>query len=321
MVTKKDNSESRGIPKRKSGAADKPDPADFSPFAKPVTPPVEQDEDGQDEAVKPGKPNILRAVWHGKAGGAGKSEITEHDIQLKKQRGNVFLAFLCLFLMLAVLVVYDVITRPRTGVARMFNPDEWAMVLINKSNALPKNFAPPKGLARLEHKHTFFYADIKVDSRIYGAVTEMLTDAAEDGFDIRVSSGYRNIALQESNYVSAVYDLISQGYTQEQAEEIAGRDIAEPGASEHNAGLALDMVSGDWWAGNEDLNANFADTPEYWWLYHHAYNYGFILRYPLGKSQITGFTFEPWHWRYVGKQAAKDMYESGEVLEEYLSNS
>ena len=91
-----------------------------------------------------------------------------------------------------------------------------------------------------------------------------------------------------------------------------------PGTSEHNTGLAADIVSADWYSKHSDLTADFEDTPEFEWLYAHCADYGFILRYPPDKSATTGIGYEPWHYRYVGKEAASAITQSSLCLEEWL---
>ena len=122
-------------------------------------------------------------------------------------------------------------------------------------------------------------------------------------------SGYHSYALQETNYNRKVNFYVNQGISAEEANQKASAQVLPAGCSEHNAGIAMDIVS---------ASSDFINTKEYKWLCENAHNYGFILRYPEDKTAITGMNFEPWHWRYVGTQAAKEMKEKNQCLEEYL---
>lgn len=132
-----------------------------------------------------------------------------------------------------------------------------------------------------------------------------------------ICSSYRTIQKQERLYKNKVNEYISQGYSQKQAEKEAGKWVAVPGTSEHHTGLAVDIVATDY----QLLDENQENTPEQQWLMNNAYKYGFILRYPNGKSHITGIYYEPWHYRYVGKEVAKEIHEQGICLEEYLNQN
>ena len=111
---------------------------------------------------------------------------------------------------------------------------------------------------------------------------------------------------------------LGQGYTQELAEQQAARWVAAPGTSEHNLGLAADIVSADWYQNNDDLTGAFEETPEFAWLSQHCVEYGFVLRYPADKTTLTGVEYEPWHYRYVGVEDAQKIMAAGLCLEEYL---
>lgn len=129
-----------------------------------------------------------------------------------------------------------------------------------------------------------------------------------------VCSAYRTQATQTRLYNNKVSRLRAAGYSAEEARVEAARWVAPPGTSEHQTGLALDLVSLDY----QLLDEKQEQTPEQQWLMAHSWEYGFVLRYPSDKSAITGIGYEPWHYRYVGKEAAKAMHESGQCLEEYV---
>ena len=132
----------------------------------------------------------------------------------------------------------------------------------------------------------------------------MLSDAKALGSDLMIGSGFRSYDLQNvyySNYVRL--------YSQAEADKFS----AKPGQSEHQTGLVVDLAYTDM---DCYLASCFADTPAGVWLTQNAHKYGFILRYPEGKESITGFQFEPWHFRYVGKDLARAIKESGLTLDE-----
>ena len=174
------------------------------------------------------------------------------------------------------------------------------LILVNKENPLPEDF---------------FVADLTTVrgaevSEVLTADLERLFAAAErDGFALTINSAYRSREKQARIFNSVVSDYVEAGNSRESAEEAAKQTAALPGFSEHETGLALDFsVDGDF----EQKNAAWD------WLGKNAHNYGFIRRYPDNKTHITGYNYEPWHYRYVG-EFAEEIFFSGLVLEEYLS--
>ena len=161
--------------------------------------------------------------------------------------------------------------------------DEWYMLLVNKENLLPEDYAFNTAVIDNEN-HT-------VDERIAADLSAMVAAGEENGLRFVFYTAYRSVQRQS--------ELFAAGKT-----EIPGK------ASEHNSGLAVDIGS---------LEGEFEGSAEEAWLLEHAHEYGFILRYPEGKEDITGFAHEPWHYRYVGREQAKLIYESGLCLEEYLA--
>ena len=150
---------------------------------------------------------------------------------------------------------------------------------------------------------------VKLDSRVSEHYREMYNAAKQAGCILTPYSGYHSYSLQESTYNRKFNYYISQGYSEEQATAETQRKTLPAGCSEHNAGICIDIVS---------ASSDFVNTKEYQWLCDNAANYGFILRYPENKQEITGVNYQPWHWRYVGVEAAKEMAQSGQCLEEYL---
>ena len=181
----------------------------------------------------------------------------------------------------------------------------WMLTLVNAGNPLPEGFAPPlKTLAN----------GLKFDERAIDELNAMLSAARRQGLSPVVSSAYRTTEKQQSLFDGKVSALIALGLDPVQADTEARKHVAYPGTSEHNLGLAADIVSLFY----QHLDSNQANTPEVKWLREHCAEYGFILRYPEEKAEITGIVFEPWHFRYVGVEAATAIMEGGLCLEEYL---
>ena len=137
----------------------------------------------------------------------------------------------------------------------------------------------------------------------------MFNAAKKDGLTLVPLSGNRRISTQRTNFENKIAYWQNRGYSKTEATRKAAQTILPPGCSEHNAGLAMDICS---------LDVSFEKTDEFAWLQKHAADYGFILRYPAGKKDITKVNYEPWHWRYVGVDAAKEIKAGGQCLEEYL---
>lgn len=178
--------------------------------------------------------------------------------------------------------------------------EEWNLIVVNRWNELPEDY---------EVELTELSNGQMVDSRIYPYLQEMF-DAArtEDVYPV-VREGYRTAEEQQEILDDKIQSYINQGYSQVKAERTAKEWVALPGTSEHQLGIAVDINADKSKCSNEDV---------YGWLAENAYKYGFILRYPMGKQEITGTSYEPWHYRYVGIEAAKEIYERGICLEEYL---
>lgn len=180
--------------------------------------------------------------------------------------------------------------------------EKWNLAIINTKYPLPDSYAPTLSNA-------ISGSNIQLDSRVSERYAEMYAAAKLSGCVLTPYSGYHSCALQETTYNRKVNFYVNQGISAEEANQKASAQVLPAGCSEHNAGLAMDIVS---------ASSDFINTKEYKWLCENAYNYGFILRYPEDKTAITGMNFEPWHWRYVGTQAAKEMKEKNQCLEEYL---
>ncbi len=180
----------------------------------------------------------------------------------------------------------------------------WEMVLINRHYIIPDGYVP-----KLDYAVKGDTNSKKLDYRVAPHYNEMYQAAAKDGIYLTTVSGYRSYELQKTNFERKIGVYVNQGYGRAAAAQEAAKIILPPGTSEHNAGLAMDIIS---------LEQSFENSKAYAWLNEHAQDYGFILRYPKDKQNITEIIYEPWHWRYVGVENAKKIKASGLCLEEYL---
>lgn len=184
---------------------------------------------------------------------------------------------------------------------------DWNLLLVNFENSLPDNFS-----VDLEPVNETF----QVDSRIAEPLLRMIIDAREDGIDLKICSAYRSVEKQEELFNGRYQAFLSQGYSEEQADALTVAETARPWTSEHHTGLAVDIVTENY----QTLDAGFEQTPAFQWLNTHAQQYGFILRYPKDKTDVTQISYEPWHYRYVGQEHAEAVKAAELCLEEYLQN-
>lgn len=191
------------------------------------------------------------------------------------------------------------------------DPDLWSLLLANTTNPLPEGYAPE--LASVGYD--FRGIEQFVDERIQKPLLDMLAAAEADGVHLQVRSAYRSHESQTILFESMKQDYIAQGYTEEEAYAATKKWRNVPGTSEHETGLAADIVAVGY---GGSLDSSLEQTPEAQWLYENAADYGFILRYPKDKTEITGTSFEPWHYRYVGVEDAQKIMDAGVCLEEYL---
>ena len=197
-------------------------------------------------------------------------------------------------------------TAVLTAADQAVSQEDWQLLLVNAWHKLPEDYhVELKTLAN----------GLQVDARIYDDLNAMLTDCREAGLEPIVCSAYRTEDTQTRLYRNKVSRLLSAGWSRDTVEQEAARWVAPPGTSEHQTGLALDIVSADY----QLLDEQQAQTPEQQWLMAHCWEYGFVLRYPTDKCAVTGIGYEPWHYRYVGKEAAREMQQKGLCLEEYLA--
>ena len=189
-----------------------------------------------------------------------------------------------------------------TPVTVKIDSQKWYLTLVSIKYRLPDNYQP-------ELTYPVKGIDRPLDARVTPHYVEMYNAAKADGCTLTPYSGWRSISRQKSNYENNLSTYMKEGHSRSRAELLAAEWILPPGASEHNMGVAMDIVN---------TKESFENTKEFKWLQAHAADYGFILRYPKDKVSITKVAYEPWHWRYVGVEDAKKMKASGKCLEEYL---
>jgi len=223
----------------------------------------------------------------------------------KKKRFPLFL--LLLLLVIAFFSIRAAVQEYPLDLSSVFNihhtADEsrgWNLILINRDNYIPKNY---------EVELTTLSNGQQVDSRIYPDLQAMFDDARAAGLQLFVRAGYRTWEEQQELLDAKIEAYRDEGHSNSEAKRLAKEWVAVPGTSEHQIGIAVDI--------NADTSVCSSDAV-YTWLAENAYKYGFIYRYPSDKKDITGVINEPWHYRYVGKEAAEEMYLSGLCLEEYI---
>ena len=184
-------------------------------------------------------------------------------------------------------------------------------ILVNKQHKVgsdykPENLVIPSG------------CDYQMEQTAAKALSDMLAAARADGYsDLILYSGYRTYSSQKNKFETRTQRYLNEGYSQAQAEEKAGEYIAPPGSSEHHTGLAADVCSSKIVSKFGYLDDSFDSTEEYKWLREHCAEYGFIMRYRKDAEDITGFLYEPWHYRYIGVEHAKACTELSITYEEY----
>ena len=182
---------------------------------------------------------------------------------------------------------------------------DWELLLVNKKHEVPEGYILE--LEEVESGH-------QVDKRIAKSLEQMLFDARKEGLSPIICSSYRTNAKQQKLYNNKVREYKRWGCSSEEAEELASYWVAIPGTGEHETGLAVDIVSRDY----QILDEKQEQTDVQKWLIDNSYKYGFALRYPTDKKDITMINYEPWHYRYVGVDNATYMKEHDMCLEEYI---
>lgn len=185
-----------------------------------------------------------------------------------------------------------------------FDKDDWRLLLINKTHSIPEDYTVELGT---------IYGSWTCDKRVIEDLLLMLRDARSAGTGLYIASPYRTSSLQVSLYNNKITKFMNTGMSYLEAYKLAGQAVTIPGTSEHEAGLCFDFLCDSY----KSLSEGFEDTKAGQWLAENAYKYGFILRYPKEKEYITTIEYEPWHFRYVGVEAATVMYNEGITLEEF----
>lgn len=178
----------------------------------------------------------------------------------------------------------------------------WNLILINKDNRIPEDY---------EVKLTKLANGKKVDERIYPELQKMFNDARASGLSLFVAQGYRTEEEQQLLLDQKQEAYENEGNSPKEARKLAEQWVAVPGTSEHQIGIAVDI--------NADTEKCKAEDV-YDWLADNAHKYGFINRYPADKTDITGISNEPWHYRYVGVDAATEIHKKALCLEEYIES-
>ena len=200
-------------------------------------------------------------------------------------------------------VLHSSLTTPFLGniTHHMASEDHgWNLILVNRENYIPADY---------EVQLTELSNGKKVDSRIYPELQEMFNAARAQGYGLFVREGYRTQEEQQQLMNEKIEAYENEGKSKSEAKKLAEQWVAIPGTSEHQLGIAVDI--------NADTTKSSSDDV-YSWLAENAHKYGFIKRYPSNKTDITGVINEPWHYRYVGKEAASAIYSQGICLEEYI---
>ncbi len=181
--------------------------------------------------------------------------------------------------------------------------DDWRLILINKQHPVPDDYEFTLGTIQ---------GSMECDERILEDLFAMLLASKEDNISLLICSPYRDYNRQTLLFERKIKGYIAKGLTYSEAYSVASMQVTAPGASEHQIGLALDIVC----TTHTSLDYAFGDTEAGIWLAENSYKYGFILRYPMGAGDITGIIYEPWHFRYVGVEAATYIKQNNITLEE-----
>lgn len=193
--------------------------------------------------------------------------------------------------------INSALSKPKGEAASI--PADPLLILVNNDHHIPAGYEPQ--LMELSNGQ-------KIDKRIYPDLQQMFDDMRAEGFKPYVREGYRTAKEQREILVDRITDKIRAGYSPVKAYELAREEVAAVGNSEHQLGLAVDI---------NPYSGSANEWGVYGWLDENAWKYGFILRYPDGKTDVTGIAYEPWHYRYVGKPAAEEIHTKGITLEEY----
>jgi len=238
--------------------------------------------------------------------------------------------FICLLLALAMIVGAASLAACDNSGGNDHMDDAY-LILVNKSNPAGADYEP-KDLVDVDPDYTTGGKSIQLNATALEAVIKLIDAMREDGIDnVSVTSAYRTYDYQKKLFDKYCANERAEhpDWTDEQVKNKVLTYSAAPGTSEHQTGLCVDLftdeMEGLWNYGSETPNnpydKGFAETEAFEWLQEHAHEYGFILRFPQNKTDVTGYSYESWHYRYVGVEHATKIHEQGITLEEYLENS
>lgn len=185
--------------------------------------------------------------------------------------------------------------------------DAWNLILVNKQHSVPEDY---------EVTLRNVVGDKMCDERVIPELLQMMQDAKADGVTLMICSAYRSYEYQVGLFEKKIRAYMNRGFSYMDAYQLSAQAVTVPGYSEHQLGLSFDIVTPT----HTSLNFAFGETKAGMWLAENAYRYGFILRYPKGKEYVTGIEYEPWHYRYVGVEAATIITEEQITLEEFIDN-
>ena len=227
-----------------------------------------------------------------------KNKKSNTALKMRKRRRLGAFIFVVVLLALAVVAV---------RIYNMNKPsrDAELLMLVNPWNTIPDGYEPQ--LCTLSDGQ-------QIDRRCYDDLMRMLDDCRAAGNSPYICSAYRTWDKQQALFDNKIQRLENEGMDADTARVEAAKVVAVPGTSEHQLGLALDIID----TGYTNLDEGQEDTATQQWLMAHSWEYGFILRYPNGTTDITGIIYEPWHYRYVGRTAAAQIHELGVTFEEYI---
>lgn len=197
---------------------------------------------------------------------------------------------------------------PATQAADPPSKDDPLLLLVSRAQPLAEDYAP-----ELTQLHDWPYS---IAAIAYEPLRQMLAAGRAEGLSFTVASAYRSTDSQRQLFDEDVEARVSEGMTEDEAREETARWTMPPGCSEHETGLAVDIVATD----NQRLDDTQEQTPETIWPHENCWRFGFILRYPAGKEDVTGIDYESWHYRYVGIEAARYLTEQQLTLDEFWAS-
>lgn len=186
------------------------------------------------------------------------------------------------------------------------------MILVNRDHRVDSDYEPTDLVS--------FRGGYELNRTCSEALGRLIDAGEKAGYSYTLYSGYRTYSSQYNKYYNKIAYWQDQGYSEEKAIELTNEYYAPPGASEHHTGLAADVCIPSIVNKYACLHENYDQTEEFKWFSENAHKYGFILRYSKGNESITGYNYEPWHYRYVGVEIATDIYNRGITMEEYVAD-